>query len=268
MAAPTFHHALEQAELLARQALPTVLHERLSCAVALVKAGKVLQRDDGHTWDVDSTTTPGLTYSMNGHGCQCEDAHYRASSGRCKHVLATLLAKKAMKLMHETPEETQEETPRAPHPSAQPVAALPEAPASVNVHLQIAGRQVQLTLRDTDETRLLARLQAVLAQYPLPQTPVQASSQGEGWCSLHAVPMQRNEKEGRTWWSHKTDQGWCKGKGAGHDPDSCEPSRPAAQRDAGGAAPAGPAPLGRYLSGCRHLIFSGNSARKESYAYH
>jgi hypothetical protein len=29
MAAPTFHHALEQAELLARQALPTVLHERL-----------------------------------------------------------------------------------------------------------------------------------------------------------------------------------------------------------------------------------------------
>jgi hypothetical protein len=51
---------------------------------------------------------------------------------------------------------------------------LPEAPASVNVHLTVNGRQVQLTLRDSDESRLLARLDAVLQRYPLP--PAEASS--------------------------------------------------------------------------------------------
>jgi hypothetical protein len=46
--------------------------------------------------------------------------------------------------------------------AVQPVT-LPEAPCSVNCHITIAGRQCQLTLRDSDEGRLLARLQAVLA---------------------------------------------------------------------------------------------------------
>ena len=50
--------------------------------------------------------------------------------------------------------------------------ALPEAPCSVNVRLTIDGRDVQLTLRDQDEGRLLARLAAVLKQYP-GQAPAQ-----------------------------------------------------------------------------------------------
>jgi hypothetical protein len=54
----------------------------------------------------------------------------------------------------------------APTPPAVP---LPEAPASVNVHLTIGGRDVQLTLRDTDEGRLLQRLQTILERYPVPQ---------------------------------------------------------------------------------------------------
>ena len=45
MSASTFLHALEQAELLARQTLPTVQHARLSAASALVRTGKVLQRE-------------------------------------------------------------------------------------------------------------------------------------------------------------------------------------------------------------------------------
>ena len=65
-----------------------------------------------------------------------------------------------------TPPNTPPETPAAP-PSAPP--PLPEAPASVNCHITIAGRQVQLTLRDSDEARLLERLQAVLALYPMPR---------------------------------------------------------------------------------------------------
>ena len=100
-----------------------------------------------------------------------------------------------------------------PTPAPQP---LPEAPASVNVHLMIDGRQVQLTLRDRDEARLLQRLSVVLTQYPAPAKPPASQApqgQAEGWCAVHNVPMRENEKDGRSWYSHKTDQGWCKGKG-------------------------------------------------------
>jgi hypothetical protein len=91
---------------------------------------------------------------------------------------------------------------------------LPEAPASANCHVTIAGRQVQVTLRDTDETRLLDRLTALLAQYPI-ETPATTSAP-EGWCQVHQVQMRRNEKDGRSWYSHPAPEGgWCKGKGKG-----------------------------------------------------
>jgi hypothetical protein len=109
----TFHNALERAELLARQALPEVLHERLSCAVALVKNGAVMQLDNG-AWEVESTSIPGKQYHINGTGCPCEDAHYRAPQGRCKHVLATLLSRKAMSLIRQAQ--------AAPEPPVEPPA--------------------------------------------------------------------------------------------------------------------------------------------------
>jgi hypothetical protein len=101
-------------------------------------------------------------------------------------------------------------------------ASLDEAPASVNCHILLEGRQVQLTLRDTDEQRLLERLAAVLRQYPVlpsasaknPRSPSgETSDMGRrDWCSLHNCAMQENEKDGRRWFSHKTADGWCKGK--------------------------------------------------------
>jgi hypothetical protein len=96
-------------------------------------------------------------------------------------------------------------------PACQPpalTAPLPEAPASVNVHIELAGRQVQLTLRDSDEGRLLARLDAVLQRFPLASKPADDTPQ----CPTHGVPMKLNHKDGRSWWSHKTADGWCKGK--------------------------------------------------------
>jgi nucleoid-associated protein YgaU len=108
-------------------------------------------------------------------------------------------------------------------------AALPEAPASANVRVTIAGREVQITLRDADETRLLARLEAVLAQFPVapkpqPQAPLSPQQHHAlamhrpitqtGWCAVHNVQMQHNDKNGRSWWSHRTADGqWCKGRG-------------------------------------------------------
>jgi hypothetical protein len=100
------------------------MHQRLSCAVALVKNGKVLQRDDGHTWDVESASVAGKIYSINGVGCSCEDAHYRAPQGRCKHVLATLLARKSLALMR---------APTAP-PASPAVEPQEEPPAAADVH--------------------------------------------------------------------------------------------------------------------------------------
>jgi hypothetical protein len=86
---------------------------------------------------------------------------------------------------------------------------LPEARSSVNVHVMVAGRDCLLTLRDHDEGRLLARLEAVLTQYPLegPRMPQ------DGFCSTHGVPMQPQEKNGQRWWSHydQASEKWCKG---------------------------------------------------------
>jgi hypothetical protein len=32
------------------------------------------------------------------------------------------------------------------------------------------------------------------------------------WCEIHLLTMDRYEKDGRSWFSHKVDGNWCKGK--------------------------------------------------------
>jgi hypothetical protein len=53
--------------------------------------------------------------------------------------------------------------PRAP---GKAVPAQAGFHASVSVHLELGGHQVELTLQDTDETRVLARMEALLKQFP------------------------------------------------------------------------------------------------------
>ena len=90
---------------------------------------------------------------------------------------------------------------------------LPEAPASCNVYVTLAGRKVQVTLRDSDEQRMLARLEALLTRFPVEDEPEGEQGQPEGWCSKHGVQMkQQHGKDGGTWYSHKTADGWCKGR--------------------------------------------------------
>ena len=67
----TFNQALIEAESQARKTLPAMLHERLAHAASLVQSGRVFQANDG-TWQVDSSSTAGLTYSVNGT-CNCND---------------------------------------------------------------------------------------------------------------------------------------------------------------------------------------------------
>jgi hypothetical protein len=69
-----------------------------------------------------------------------------------------------------------------------------------------------VTLRDTDEQRLLARLEALLKRFPAEEEPEGEQTQPEGGCSKHGVQMKLRNGEHGSWWSHKTPQGWCKGK--------------------------------------------------------
>jgi len=66
-----------------------------------------------------------------------------------------------------------------------------------------------VTLRDSDEGRLLSRLEALLTRFPAEDEPTQEPP--EGWCGKHAVQMKLNHNAKGSWWSHKTAEGWCHG---------------------------------------------------------
>jgi len=55
---------------------------------------------------------------------------------------------------------------------------LPEAPASLNVKVLVQGHEVQVTLRGTDETALLGRLQALLTRQDIRPIPKPAPRSG------------------------------------------------------------------------------------------
>jgi hypothetical protein len=187
----------------ARATLPLSVNGRIESAVRLVLLGEVQPQADGSI-QVGSCTDPTKVYHLEGTACDCADFP-RAPGGWCKHRVAAGIQKRVREQLPESVE-TQNNCVMSTIESPQP---LPEAPASVNVHLMIAGRQVQLTLRDTDEGRLLARLEAVLARFPVPEQPVADTRQ----CPLHHVPMRQTTKNGHTWYSHKAADGqWCKGR--------------------------------------------------------
>jgi hypothetical protein len=182
---------------------------RVDKAVALVLAGDVELLEGGKA-KVASQSNGTTQYVVCNGTCECKDFP-KAPSGWCKHRIAAGILKRA----HAKAATTNGPSASAPAPAQPdaPTAPLPEAPASVNVHLELAGRQVQLTLRDTDEGRLLQRLDAVLQRFPLVVKSTDTAARPEGWCATHGVQMKLNHgKEGRTWYSHKTAEGWCKGR--------------------------------------------------------
>ena len=100
--------------------------------------------------------------------------------------------------------------PQAPAP--QP---LPEAAFSLTLKGTLGGHEALLTARGMTAAEFRRNLEAITGLLDGPQAPkapAPASGQGEGWCVPHNVAMQENHKDGRTWWSHKTADGWCKGR--------------------------------------------------------
>jgi hypothetical protein len=91
------------------------------------------------------------------------------------------------------------------------VATLPEAPASINVRLMLHGRECQLTLRDSSEERLLARLATVLARFPVESTLVQPSTTPQPpVCQWHGT-MKESTKAKGTWYcpAKRGDGSYC-----------------------------------------------------------
>src|SRR2546425_364513 len=158
---------------------------RVDSAVKIVLAGDVELQADG-TARVASQSNGQTAYHIVNGSCDCKD-YPKAPSNWCKHRIAAGIHKRASalakaKLDHRNGTSTDASQPPTEQPQEQPqgeaAPALPEAPASANCHIIIEGRQVQVTLRDTDEQRLLARLAALLRQYPVAQPPTQPPDQG------------------------------------------------------------------------------------------
>jgi hypothetical protein len=219
----TFRQVVAEIAEKAKAKLPQAVNGRLENAAKLVLLHDVTPQGDGSII-VGSASDPGKTYRLTGQACECQDFAYgKAPEGWCQHRIAAGIHKRVgqmlaahlpapmdPEMLEASPDHDAEGDPE-PHPRPAP---LPEAPASVNVRVTISGRECQITLRDTDEARLLARLAKVLEGYPLPERPAgQApASQGKDWCSKHQVAMKENHKDGRTWYSHQVGGQWCKGK--------------------------------------------------------
>jgi hypothetical protein len=225
----TFRDVLAQAAEQARALLPVSTNGRIESAVKLVLSGDLFFNEDGSV-EVGGSD-PSRYYRLVGSTCTCTDfVQEKAPQGMCKHRIAANLHKSVERVLARRaapepepeielpvdfemyPDNDPEETPM-PCPAPAPVP-LPEAPASVNCHITIAGRQVQLTLRGVSEDEVLTRLERVLARYPVsPPTTSAVPEPEKRFCPTHGTEMQRNEKEGRFWWSHRTADGqWCKGK--------------------------------------------------------
>src|SRR5215468_551457 len=205
----TFREAVLQVADKAKAVLPDNA-SRIDKAIALTLNGLV-EIVDGKCRVASQTNGKTIYHQVNGT-CTCQDfTQEKAPNGFCKHRLAHGLYRRAMELVQA----------QAPVVAAQPTVTAEtvqspvqhtEAPASVNFHTTIAGRQVQITLRDTDETRLLARLETLLQRFPVVEEPKEPTQQ-EGWCAEHKAKMKLHHGKRGTWWSHKLPNGqWCNQK--------------------------------------------------------
>jgi hypothetical protein len=203
----------------AKQTLPQC-NGRVDAATKIVLAGDVTLLEDGKAKVASQSHGTTLYHIVNGE-CPCKD-YAKAPSNWCKHRIAAGLAKRATALTKQRLEQldaaSNGTTTPAPEqatteaPIATPILPLPEAASSANCFITLAGRQVQLTLRDHDEQRLLQRLETLLQQFPIVEETTQ-DNPPEGWCPIHHVQMKRYTKNHKTWWSHRLNNGaWCRGK--------------------------------------------------------
>jgi hypothetical protein len=147
---------------------------------------------------------------VNGQ-CDCRD-YEKAPHQFCKHRLGAAIARRAKELVKAKVADPNGQAPAQPDA---PTVPLPEAPVSITLKATLHGHEVLVTLRGVDFASVKAQVEQASEwlKGPAPaQPPTPGTAHPEGWCSKHGVQMHHNHKDGRSWWSHKTAEGWCKGK--------------------------------------------------------
>jgi hypothetical protein len=102
-------------------------------------------------------------------------------------------------------------------------APLPEAAFSLCLKGRLNGIDAQLTVRGQSYQEFVTNVAAVrglLDPLPAGTAPAPASSPEPtappsdlaGWCPIHQVPMKLQSNDRGSWFSHKTAEGWCRGK--------------------------------------------------------
>jgi hypothetical protein len=193
----------------AKQTLPDA-NGRVDKAVALVLAGDVELLADGKA-KVASQSNGTTEYVVCNGTCECKDFP-RAPSGWCKHRIAAGMQKRATALMQRKLHGTsngQADPPSQPAQPEAPTAPLPEAPVSITLKATLHGHEVLVTLRGVDFASVKAQVEDA-SQWLQAQSGHTADTAKQ--CPTHGVPMKLNHKDGRSWWSHKTTEGWCKGQ--------------------------------------------------------
>src|SRR5215470_16655252 len=180
-----FREAVLQVADKAKAVLPDNT-SRIDKAIALTLNGLV-EIVDGKCRVASQTNGKTIYHQVNGT-CTCQDfTQEKAPNGFCKHRLAHGLYRRAMELV-QAQEPIVAAQPAAPAETVQVPVQHTEAPASVNFHTTLAGRQIQINLRDTDETRLLARLETLLLRFSVIEDHNEPA-QKEGWCADHNAKM-------------------------------------------------------------------------------
>lgn len=206
----TFKQAVERVAAIAHAKLPAELHGHLERGTALVIHRHVWLGEDGRHAQVLSSD--GSTWYLVNGNCTCMDAP-RAPQSYCKHKLAVMLYRRASELLA---------TSACGGGAAAAVPALPEAPASVNVRVLVGGHEVQVTLRDVDEERLLTRLAALLQRYPAAacggaggeaKTPAPAQTTATPTCPYHGGMRESSKVKGTFYCPSRMGDGtFCKEK--------------------------------------------------------
>jgi len=108
-----------------------------------------------------------------------------------------------------------------------PDVLFTESPASWNVrYISTEGYPCMLTLRAVSGMDLLEKAGSALSYLRehgfLPDPGYRKNGNGNGGnhsngdskvCPIHQVEMRKFEKDGRSWYSHKLEEGsWCKGR--------------------------------------------------------
>jgi hypothetical protein len=223
MTASTDRHMFRETVALvaekAKAKLPQAVNGRIEKVVKLVLMGDVFPQADG-TILVGSSSEAMTSYLLVGQACECQDfTRGNAPEGWCAHRIAAGIAKRVGEMVPPSPageteivepEPDNDPEPEVPAPTSAPVS-LPEAAFSLTLKGTLDGVEALLTARGQTAQEFTRNLEAIRGLLDAP-TPAQGQ-QPDGWCAVHQTALKLNHgRDGRTWLSHRTAEGWCKGR--------------------------------------------------------